>query len=65
MKYKSETKFSVSSMNGIGRELQQANIRDTLLVADLQKINAKDVQNQIKDYEIRFIENNPVHMFHC
>ena len=59
MKYKSETKIFVSSMNGIGRELQQANIsRDTLLVADLQD-QYKDVQNQIKDYEIRFIENNP------
>ena len=59
MKYKSETKIFVNSMNGIGRELQQANIsRDTLLVADLQD-QYKDVQNQIKDYEIRFIENNP------
>ena len=46
MKYKSETKIFVSSMNGIGRELQQASIsRDTLLVADLQ--------DQYKDVKIK------------
>jgi peroxiredoxin len=59
MKYKSETKVFVNSMNGIGRELQQANIsRDSLLAVDLQD-QYKDVQNQIKDYEIRFIKDNP------
>ena len=59
MKYKSETKVFVNSMNGIGRELQQANIsRDSLLAADLQD-QYKDVQDQIKDYEIRFIKDNP------
>ncbi|MGB2252937.1 MAG: redoxin domain-containing protein [Flavobacteriaceae bacterium] len=59
MKYKSETKVFVNSMNGIGRELQQANIsRDSLLAADLQD-QYKDVQNQIKNYEILFIKENP------
>ena len=59
MKYKSETKIFVNSMNGIGNELQQANIsRDTLLAADLRD-QYMDVQNQIKDYETRFIKNNP------
>ena len=59
MKYKSETKVFVNSVNGIGRELQQANIsRDSLLVADLQD-QYKDVQNQIKNYEILFIKENP------
>lgn len=58
MKYKSETKVFVSSMNGIGRELQQANIsRDSLLAADLQD-QYKYVQDQIKDYEIRFMKDN-------
>lgn len=59
MKYKTETKVFVNSMNGIGRELQQATIaRDSLLQVDLQD-QYKDVQNQIKDYEIDFIGNNP------
>lgn len=59
MKYKSETKVFINSMNGIGRDLQQANIaRDSLLAVDLQD-QYKDVQDQIKDYEIRFIEENP------
>ena len=59
MKYKSETKVFVNSMNGIGRELQQANIsRDSLLATDLQD-QYKDVQDQIKDYEIHFIKDNP------
>ena len=58
MKYKSETKVFINSMNGIGRDLQQANIsRDSLLSADLQD-QYKDVQDQIKDYEIRFIKEN-------
>lgn len=59
MKYKSETTVFVNSMNGIGRDLQQANIaRDSLLAADLQD-QYKDVQNQIKEYELGFIEDNP------
>lgn len=59
MKYKIDTNVFVNSMNGIGRDLQQANIaRDTLLAADLQE-QYKDVQDQIRDYEIRFIEENP------
>lgn len=59
MKYKSDTNVFVNSMNGIGRDLQQANIAmDTLLAADLQE-QYRDVQDQIRDYEIRFIEENP------
>ena len=59
MKYKSETKLFVNSMNSIARDLQQANIaRDSLLLVDLQD-QYKDVQDQIKDYEIRFIKDNP------
>jgi peroxiredoxin len=58
MKYKSETKVFVNSMNGIGRELQQATIaRDSLLAADLQE-QYKDVQEQIRAYEINFVKNN-------
>jgi peroxiredoxin len=59
MKYKSETKVFINSMNDIGRDLQQANIaRDSLLAVDLQD-QYKDVQDQIKSYEIRFIQENP------
>ncbi len=59
MKYKTETKVYINSMNGIGKDLQQATIaRDSLLGADLTE-HYKDVQNQIKDYEVDFIENNP------
>ncbi len=59
MKYKSETRVFVNSMNSIARDLQQANIsRDSLLLVDLQD-QYKDVQDQIKDYEIRFINENP------
>lgn len=59
MNYKNETKVFINSMNGIGRDLQQANIsRDTLLAADLQD-QYKDLQDQIKNYEIDFISNNP------
>jgi hypothetical protein len=44
MKYKSETKVFINSMNDIGRDLQQANIaRDSLLAVDLQD-QYKDVQ---------------------
>ena len=59
MKYKTETKVFINSMNGIGRDLQQANIvRDTLLASDL-KDQYQDVQDQIKSYEVDFVENNP------
>lgn len=59
MKYKDETKVFVNSMNAIGRDLQQATITgDSLLTIDLQE-QYKDVQNQIKNYEIDFIKNNP------
>lgn len=59
MKYKDETKVFVNSMNAIGRDLQQATITgDSLLTTDLQE-QYKDVQNQIKNYEIDFIKNNP------
>jgi len=59
MKYKDETKVFVNSMNAIGRDLQQATINgDSLLTSDLQE-QYKDVQNQIKNYEIDFIKNNP------
>ncbi len=59
MKYKTETKVFLNSMNSIGKELQQASMqKDELLVSDLQE-QYKDVQDQIKDYEIRFINENP------
>ena len=59
MKYKDETKVFVNSMNAIGRDLQQATITgDSLLTTDLQE-QYKDVQNQIKNYEIDFMKNNP------
>lgn len=59
MKYKTDTKVFVNSMNGIGRDLQQANItNDSLLVSDLQE-QYKDVQDQIRDYEVDFIKDNP------
>jgi peroxiredoxin len=59
MKYKAETKVFVNSMNGIGRDLQQASIaRDSLLAADLQE-QYLYVQQQIKNYEIDFIKNHP------
>ncbi len=59
MKYKSETKLFVNSMNSIARDLQQANIaRDSLLLVDLQD-QYKDVQDKVKDYEVSFIKENP------
>tara|TARA_A100001011_G_scaffold400505_1_gene515602 strand:+ start:1087 stop:2235 length:1149 start_codon:yes stop_codon:yes gene_type:complete len=59
MKYKTETKVFVNSMNAIGNDLQQANItRDSLLVSDLKE-QYTDVQEQIKSYEIDFVKNNP------
>ena len=59
MKYKTETKVFINSMNDIGKDLQQANMtRDSLLAVDLQD-QYKDVQDQIKDYEVRFIKDNP------
>ena len=59
MKYKNDTKVFVNSMNDIGRDLQQANTAgDNLLVSDLQE-QYKDVQNQVRDFEIAFIKDNP------
>jgi len=59
MKYKTETKVFINSMNDIGKDLQQANMtRDSLLAVDLQD-QYKDVQDQIKDYEVQFIKDNP------
>ena len=58
MEYKTETKAFVSSMNAIARDLQQASFsRDTLLAEDLQE-QYKDVQGQVKEYEVSFIKNN-------
>lgn len=58
MKYKSETKVFVSSMNAIGKDLQQASFaQDSLLAADLQE-QYKDVQDQVRTYEIDFIKEN-------
>ena len=54
MKYKNETKVFVNSMNDIGRDLQQANIAKDNFWLLIFKINIKDVQNQIKNYEITF-----------
>ena len=58
MEYKTETKAFVSSMNAIARDLQQASFsRDTLLAEDLQE-QYKDVQDQVKKYEVNFIKKN-------
>ena len=46
-------------MNNIGRSCNKLHDgRDDLLVSDLQE-QYKDVQDQIKEYEIRFIKENP------
>ena len=60
MEYKAETKVFVSSMNAISNDLQQASFKgDSLLLEDLQE-QYKDVQDQVRDYEVNFIKkNNP------
>ena len=59
MRYKSETKVYIQSLNGIGNDLQQAMIlKDTLLAEDLQD-QYQDVRNQIQDYELKFIKDSP------
>ena len=58
MEYKAETKVFVSSMNAISNDLQQASFnRDSLLLEDLQE-QYKDVQDQVRDYEVNFIKKN-------
>lgn len=58
MTYKAETKMFVTSLNAIGKDMQQARFaKDSLLSADLQE-QYFDVQGQIKDYELEFIKTN-------
>ena len=58
MEYKAETKVFVSSMNAISNDLQQASFKgDSLLLEDLQE-QYKDVQDQVRDYEVNFIKKN-------
>jgi peroxiredoxin len=59
MKYKSETKAYIKSINAIGNDMQQALIlKDSLLMLDL-KTEYDGVRQQIQDYELNFIESNP------
>ena len=59
MKYKSETKVYIESLNGIGNDLQQAMIlKDSLLIEDLQE-QYQDVRDQIQNYELDFIKGSP------
>jgi thiol-disulfide isomerase/thioredoxin len=59
MKYKSETKVYIVSLNGIGNDLQQATIlKDSLLIEDLQE-QYQEVLDQIKDYELNFVKSAP------
>ena len=59
MRYKSETKKYIESLNGIGNDLQQAMIlRDSLLAQDLQE-QYKEVREQIQDYELDFLKASP------
>jgi len=56
MKYKSETKVYIESLNAIGNDLQQAMIlKDSLLAEDLQD-QYQDVRDQIQAYELDFIK---------
>lgn len=58
MIYKEETKAYVRSINSIRQDLQQASMRgDNLLVEDLQA-QFKDVENQIRTYELDFINTH-------
>ena len=59
MKYKSETKVYIESLNGIGNDLQQALIlKDSLLAQDLQQ-QYQEVRVQIQDYELDFLKAAP------
>ena len=59
MKYKSETKVYIESLNAIGNDLQQAMIlKDSLLAEDLQD-QYQDVRDQIQAYELDFIKASP------
>jgi|TARA_B110000285_G_scaffold233905_1_gene309116 thiol-disulfide isomerase/thioredoxin len=56
MRYKSETKVYITSLNAIGNDLQQAIIlNDSLLAQDLRE-QYQEVGNQIKNYELDFIK---------
>jgi len=59
MRYKSETKVYIESLNGIGNDLQQALIlKDSLLAQDLQE-QYQEVRVQIQDYELEFLKAAP------
>jgi len=59
MRYKSETKIYIESLNGIGNDLQQAMIlKDSLLAEDLKE-QYRDVRDQIENYELNFIKDSP------
>ncbi|PWH10286.1 thioredoxin [Bacteroidetes bacterium SCGC AAA795-G10] len=59
MRYKSETKKYIESLNGIGNDLQQAMIlKDSLLAQDLQE-QYKEVREQIQEYELDFLKASP------
>lgn len=59
MRYKSETRKYIESLNGIGNDLQQAMIlKDSLLAQDLQE-QYKEVREQIQDYELDFLKASP------
>lgn len=63
MRYKDETRVYISSLNGIGNDLQQAMIlKDSLLAQDLQE-QYQDVRDQIKAYELDFISSSQIHLF--
>lgn len=56
--YKNETKSLINSLNEIVKEINRANaLGDNLLVEDLQE-QYRDIQKEIKDYEIEFIRNH-------
>ena len=58
MRYKSETKVYIESLNGIGNDLQQAMIlKDSLMAEDLQQ-QYQDVRDQIQEYELEFIKGS-------
>jgi len=58
MRYKSETKVYIESLNAIGNDLQQAMIlKDSLMADDLQQ-QYQDVRDQIQQYEIDFIKSS-------
>ena len=59
MQYKSDTQVYITSLNGIGNDLQQAMIlNDTLLAEDLKE-QYQDVRDQIQEYELNFIKSAP------